>query len=83
MFVDFRSVGRDGAPVHRRAIALDDGRLILANDDGLAVADEKFPCAHPAQSSGPVTASLQGWERWKLGSEVGVRVGYAVDPSQH
>lgn len=82
MFIDFRSVGRDWVPVHRRAIALDDGRLIFAND-GLAVADEKFPCANPAQSSGLVTASVQGCERWKLGSDEGVRVGYAVDPSQH
>lgn len=29
------SVGRDWAPVHRWAVALDDGRLVFAHDDDL------------------------------------------------
>lgn len=39
MVIDSGSVGRNWAPVHRWAIALDDGRLIFANDDDLASAD--------------------------------------------
>lgn len=39
MVIDSESVGRDWAPVHRWAIALDDGRLIFADDDDLAAAD--------------------------------------------
>ncbi|MDN3460920.1 MULTISPECIES: hypothetical protein [unclassified Rhodococcus (in: high G+C Gram-positive bacteria)] len=39
MVIDSGSVGRDWAPVHRWAIALDDGRLIFANDEDLAPAD--------------------------------------------
>ena len=39
MVIDRGSVGRDWAPVHRWAIALDDGRLIFANDEDLAAAD--------------------------------------------
>ncbi|MDF2898773.1 MAG: hypothetical protein K0Q46_5559 [Rhodococcus erythropolis] len=39
MIIDSVSVGRDWAPVHRWAIALDDGRLIFANDEDLASAD--------------------------------------------
>lgn len=39
MVIDSGSVGRDWAPVHRWAIALDDGRLIFAHDDDLAAAD--------------------------------------------
>lgn len=39
MVIDSGSVGRDWAPVHRWAIALDDGRLIFANDEDLAAAD--------------------------------------------
>lgn len=39
MVIDSGSVGRDWAPVHRWAIALDDGRLIFANDEDLATAD--------------------------------------------
>lgn len=39
MVIDSGSVGRDWAPVHRWAIALDDGRLIFANDENLAAAD--------------------------------------------
>jgi len=35
MVIDRGSVGRDWAPVQRWAIALDDGRLIFANDDDL------------------------------------------------
>ena len=35
MVIDSGSVGRDWAPVHRWAIALDDGRLIFANDEDL------------------------------------------------
>ncbi|MDV6271746.1 hypothetical protein [Rhodococcus globerulus] len=31
MVIDSESVGRDWAPVHRWAIALDDGRLIFAD----------------------------------------------------
>lgn len=38
MVIDSGSVGRDWAPVHRWAIALDDGRLIFANDEDLTVA---------------------------------------------
>ncbi|BBE49086.1 MULTISPECIES: hypothetical protein [Rhodococcus] len=39
MVIDSGSVGRDWAPVHRWAIALDDGRLIFASDEDLAAAD--------------------------------------------
>ncbi|AKE01260.1 hypothetical protein XU06_30110 (plasmid) [Rhodococcus erythropolis] len=39
MVIDSASVGRDWAPVHRWAIALDDGRLIFADDDDLAAPD--------------------------------------------
>lgn len=39
MVIDRGLVGRDWAPVHRWAIALDDGRLIFANDDDLTSAD--------------------------------------------
>ena len=39
MVVDRGSVGRDWAPVQRWAIALDDGRLVFANDEDLTVAD--------------------------------------------
>ncbi|WP_092808367.1 hypothetical protein [Rhodococcus globerulus] len=39
MVIDSESVGRDWAPVHRWAIALDDGRLIFADDDDLTAAD--------------------------------------------
>ena len=39
MVIDRGSVGRDWAPVHRWAIALDDGRLIFANDDDLTPAE--------------------------------------------
>ncbi|PVX59668.1 hypothetical protein [Rhodococcus globerulus] len=39
MVIDSESVGRDWAPVHRWAIALDDGRLIFADDDDLAAPD--------------------------------------------
>jgi hypothetical protein len=39
MVIDRGSVGRDWAPVHRWAIALDDGRLIFANDDDLTTAE--------------------------------------------
>jgi hypothetical protein len=39
MVIGSESVGRDWAPVHRWAIALDDGRLIFADDDDLAAAD--------------------------------------------
>ena len=39
MVIDSGSVGRDWAPVHRWAIALDDGRLIFANDEDLTAAD--------------------------------------------
>lgn len=39
MAIGLESVGRDWAPVHRWAIALDDGRLIFADDDDLAAAD--------------------------------------------
>ncbi|MBT2274232.1 hypothetical protein [Rhodococcus qingshengii] len=39
MVIDPGSVGRDWAPVQRWAIALDDGRLIFANDEDLAAAD--------------------------------------------
>jgi hypothetical protein len=39
MVIDSESVGRDWAPVHRWAIALDDGRLIFADDEDLAAAD--------------------------------------------
>jgi hypothetical protein len=39
MVIDSESVGRDWAPVHRWAIALDDGRLIFADDDDLEAAD--------------------------------------------
>ena len=35
MVVDCGSVGRDWAPAHRWAIALDDGRLVFANDEDL------------------------------------------------
>ena len=35
MVIDPSSVGRDWARVHRWAIALDDGRLIFANDNDL------------------------------------------------
>lgn len=35
MVIDRGSVGRDWAPVHRWAIALDDGRLIFANSEDL------------------------------------------------
>lgn len=38
MVIDPGSVGRDWAPVHRWAIALDNGRLIFANDEDLAAA---------------------------------------------
>lgn len=36
MVIDPSSVGRDWARVHRWAIALDDGRLIFANDNDLS-----------------------------------------------
>lgn len=39
MVIDRGAVGRDWAPVHRWAIALDDGRLIFANDEDLTAAD--------------------------------------------
>ncbi|WP_336874132.1 hypothetical protein [Rhodococcus qingshengii] len=39
MVIDRGSVGRDWAPVQRWAIALDDGRLIFANDEDLVAAD--------------------------------------------
>ena len=39
MVIDSGAVGRDWAPVHRWAIALDDGRLMFANDEDLAAAD--------------------------------------------
>lgn len=39
MVIDSGSVGRDGVPVHRWVIALDDGRLIFADDEDLAAAD--------------------------------------------
>ncbi|WP_158171257.1 hypothetical protein [Rhodococcus sp. JT-3] len=39
MVIDRGSVGRGWAPVHRWAIALDDGRLVFANDEDLAAAD--------------------------------------------
>ncbi len=40
MVIDSESVGRDWAPpVHRWAIALDDGRLVFADDEDLAAAD--------------------------------------------
>ncbi len=39
MFIDRGSLGRDWAPVHRWAIALDDGTLIFANDEDLTAAD--------------------------------------------
>jgi hypothetical protein len=35
MVIDRGSVGRDWAPVHWWAIALDDGRLVFANDEDL------------------------------------------------
>ncbi|MDF3320110.1 hypothetical protein [Rhodococcus sp. C3V] len=38
MVIDRASVGRDWAPVHRWAIALDDGRLIFANSEDLTPA---------------------------------------------
>ena len=40
MVIDRGSVGRDWAPVQRWAIALDDGRLIFANDDDLTPAEQ-------------------------------------------
>ncbi|MDJ0104929.1 hypothetical protein QM646_00785 [Rhodococcus erythropolis] len=39
MVIDRGLVGRDWAPVHRWAVALDDGRLIFANGDDLTSAD--------------------------------------------
>ncbi|NMM91948.1 hypothetical protein B2J88_48085 [Rhodococcus sp. SRB_17] len=39
MVIDRGSVGRDWAPVHRWAIALDDGRLVFANDEDLTAAN--------------------------------------------
>lgn len=39
MVIDPGSVGRDWGPVHRWAIALDDGRLIFVNDKNLAAAN--------------------------------------------
>ncbi len=39
MIIDRGSVGRDWAPVQRWAIALDDGRLIFANDEDLTAAE--------------------------------------------
>ena len=39
MVIDSDSVGRDWVPVHRWAIALDDGGLIFADDEDLAAAD--------------------------------------------
>lgn len=39
MVIDRGSVGRDWAPVQRWAIALDDGRLILASDEDLTPAE--------------------------------------------
>lgn len=39
MVIDPGLVGRDWAPVHRWAIALDDGRLVFANDEDLTAAD--------------------------------------------
>lgn len=39
MVIDRGSVGRDWAPVHRWAIALEDGRLIFANDEDLTAAE--------------------------------------------
>ncbi|MEI4747853.1 MULTISPECIES: hypothetical protein [Rhodococcus] len=35
MAIDTAATGRDWAPVHRWAIALDDGRLIFANSEDL------------------------------------------------
>ena len=35
MAIDTTATGRDWAPVHRWAIALDDGRLIFANTEDL------------------------------------------------
>ncbi|WP_415394344.1 hypothetical protein ACMTN4_00840 (plasmid) [Rhodococcus globerulus] len=39
MVIDSGSMGREWAQVHRGAIALDDGRLIFANDDDLTADD--------------------------------------------
>ncbi|QXC46875.1 hypothetical protein [Rhodococcus qingshengii] len=39
MVIDRGSVGRDWAPVQRWAVALDDARLIFANDDDLTAAE--------------------------------------------
>lgn len=39
MVMDSESVGRDWAPVHRWAIALDDGRLVFVDDENFAAAD--------------------------------------------
>lgn len=39
MVIDRGSVGRDWAPVHRWAIALDHGRLVFANNEDLTAAD--------------------------------------------
>ncbi|MCY4671381.1 MAG: hypothetical protein OXC29_25760 [Rhodococcus sp.] len=39
MIIDRGSVGRGWAPVQRWAIALDDGRLIFANDEDLTAAE--------------------------------------------
>ncbi|WP_185993496.1 hypothetical protein [Rhodococcus sp. KBS0724] len=39
MVIDSESVGRDWAPVHRWASALDDGRLVFADDEDLSAAD--------------------------------------------
>ncbi|MCJ0907323.1 hypothetical protein [Rhodococcus sp. ARC_M6] len=36
MVIDSGAVGRDWAPVHRWAIALDDGRLVFVDDEDLA-----------------------------------------------
>lgn len=38
LVIDRNSTGRDWAHVHRWAIALDDGRLIFANDEDLVTA---------------------------------------------
>lgn len=37
MVLDASSLGRDWAPAHRWAIALDDGRLVFGNDEDIAL----------------------------------------------
>lgn len=59
MVIDRGSVGRDWAPVQRWAIALDDGRLVFANDENLTASVER-PSSEPARSPanlGVVSAS--------------------------